>query len=246
MLFYPFGIINDLLLRFESVFFLIVFWGLVSANNGAQKSFTYIIAYFFISRCINEFTMTSHLSVGNVIRKRIKTGALSQYILKPVNIIAHVYFELLGERGVVVFFNLIFFGIGLFLLGNVEIISIILFVINFVFAMTTSIAFNSLLSSYSMAITYKGDVKNVFNHISHLLSGALVPLSFFPDGIRQVLLFLPFQNMIYGPTNAFSIHQINNDVLVQLIVSGVWSLVLYFGSKYLWNKSLKKYEAVAI
>jgi ABC-2 type transport system permease protein len=43
-------------------------------------------------------------------------------------------------------------------------------------------------------------VRAVFQILQAAFSGALIPLTFFPEGLQKALLFLPFQYMIYVPS----------------------------------------------
>ncbi|OGM30089.1 hypothetical protein A2801_03195 [Candidatus Woesebacteria bacterium RIFCSPHIGHO2_01_FULL_41_10] len=62
----------------------------------------------------------------------------------------------------------------------------------------------------------------------------------------KVVKLLPFQTMIYAPTNALSTNTINTEVLGQIAVSYFWLVVFVAFAWFVWRQSIKHYEAAGI
>jgi ABC-2 type transport system permease protein len=73
-----------------------------------------------------------------------------------------------------------------------------------------------------------------------LLSGALVPLQFFPEAVQQVLRFLPFQAIYNIPVMLITQPNLGvGDYLQMLAVQMVWLVVLWGLSRLFFNKAIR-------
>lgn len=73
-----------------------------------------------------------------------------------------------------------------------------------------------------------------------LLSGVLIPLPFFPEGIQNVLAFLPFQAIFNTPltiliSDGFSIHNYISKILIQC----VWLIALHLLSRLYYERAVR-------
>ncbi|MEI7604366.1 MAG: ABC-2 family transporter protein [bacterium] len=231
--------------RFVEVIFLIVFWGAVS--NGSNLDLKTLTSYFLISGGVAELIMINNLPVGDGIKGNVRTGQLSNDIIKPISIFLAQYAAKLGSRVLIPVTSIIMIIVGIILIGNITLFGYLYFFIALIIAMFLSYSFNLLLGCLYLITTstYSG-ITSIINQSIKFFSGALVPIYFFPDGLRQIIEFLPFNFMIYAPTTALLEKSLNNVIVKNVCISLVWSLVLLVISIYLWKKSLKKYEAYGI
>lgn len=74
------------------------------------------------------------------------------------------------------------------------------------------------------------------NSLVAFMSGSLIPLSFFPKIIADILYFLPFSSLIYTPVmiivGKYNISQMIQAVLLQLF----WLLVMIALSQIIWKR----------
>jgi ABC-2 type transport system permease protein len=74
-----------------------------------------------------------------------------------------------------------------------------------------------------------------------LLSGAMVPLPWFPDAVREVLLWLPFASLYNTPLSLFAgAHLDVATVLGRLGLQTVWLIVLFFGVRAYFGLAIRK------
>jgi ABC-2 type transport system permease protein len=71
-------------------------------------------------------------------------------------------------------------------------------------------------------------------------SGALIPLAFFPDWLRQTADWLPFRNIVWIPACAWSGRLQGGALLAALGVSLAWVLVLWFLGRFIWWRAMRK------
>jgi ABC-2 type transport system permease protein len=70
--------------------------------------------------------------------------------------------------------------------------------------------------------------------IIDLFSGLLLPLSFFPEGIQEVLKFLPFQGISYVPSMIFTSGFSSSETVQAILLQGIWVLILIVPIQALW------------
>lgn len=74
-----------------------------------------------------------------------------------------------------------------------------------------------------------------------LLSGATIPLAFFPKGLRTVVDFLPFKAIYDTPlTILLTKNAANEKTFKMILVQLVWVLILTIFSRIFWKKSIKR------
>lgn len=79
-------------------------------------------------------------------------------------------------------------------------------------------------------LDYRGIV-NLAGNTGSLLAGFIVPLSFFPDGVRQVLTALPFAGMAQVPIDVFLGKHTGLDLLGTLAWQALWAAVLLLAGR---------------
>jgi ABC-2 type transport system permease protein len=72
-----------------------------------------------------------------------------------------------------------------------------------------------------------------------LLSGALVPLAFFPGPMRTVLAVLPFQGIVATPVGIYLGRLDGLDLVTALGVQLVWVIALTVAARLLWRPSIR-------
>jgi len=73
-----------------------------------------------------------------------------------------------------------------------------------------------------------------------LLSGALVPLIFFPDWLRGIALALPFQAIVHTPLSIYLGLLTEAGRLQTLLVQLFWAIILWFAARLLFAQAIKR------
>jgi ABC-2 type transport system permease protein len=177
------------------------------------------------------------------LQEMIRSGQLSQYLLKPVSIVEFIYIRGLGARLFVAMITLcilsvvgLFYDInsvrllpsmGLAILGNV---------IHYqVGAILATVAF---IWEEAYAILM---VKNM---IVSLLSGELIPLTLFPIGFAWVYQITPFYLYVFGPVQYVTGQWTNAQMLEAYGMAVVWIVMLTLVVKWSWSLGLKRYSSL--
>ena len=78
----------------------------------------------------------------------------------------------------------------------------------------------------------------------YFLSGHMFPLGFMPVAFQEVLKLLPFPYELYFPISIF-MGKVHGAALWEgLLIQFCWVLIIAFGANTLWQRGLKRYQAV--
>jgi len=78
----------------------------------------------------------------------------------------------------------------------------------------------------------------------YFLSGHMFPLGFMPVAFQEVLKLLPFPYELYFPISIF-MDKVHGAALWEgLLIQFCWVLIIAFGANTLWQRGLKRYQAV--
>ncbi len=243
---YPFEIAANIIKRVVEVGILIFLWSLILRNVQGGQSVREITSYFLIAVGVGEIVMAKWGPFGSTLANAIRDGTLSNYLIKPVSTVPMLYFTGLGNNGLRAMVALFSIILGIVINPPQTLISVLLFFVFLVAALAVAFAYNLFLGTIYFHFGEASGVKNSIEHMSRILSGAFVPLVYFPKNVLPIVKLLPFQVMIYGPTSAMTTNSINQTVLISLLVAFSWAIILNILVFWFWRRSIKNYEASGI
>jgi ABC-2 type transport system permease protein len=178
-----------------------------------------------------------------IIHHEIREGMIAVYLTKPIDfqfyaLAANFGSLLMGLTAVTIPTALILgfvfkvsvaFGVGLFLFP----ISIFL-----AFLISFSIDyFVGIMGFYSESVWGLSITKEI---IVTVFSGALIPLQFFPEAIRKILFWLPFQAIYHTPIMMITKPNLGLDVfLPMMLVQLGWAILLFLLARLFYNQAIK-------
>lgn len=243
---YPLEIVSSLLRNSLRIVFLVIFWTLVLETSNKGVTLASMMSYFLISNGIADLVMADSTNLGRTIRKEVQRGRISQSLIKPLNLIPYYYATTVGQMAIKEVFSVVIILIGLLISPPKSLTAILLFVVFFAIAFAVAFAYNIFEGALSLVFTEVSGIKNMMHHISRVLSGLMIPLTFFPEALRNVINLTPFPVMIFGPTNALTIDTFDSEVLKSLLIGIFWAVLLNILVIKFWNSAFKKYEAIGI
>lgn len=174
------------------------------------------------------------------LAEMIRSGQLSNYLLRPVGVVEFVYLRGVAPKLLIAGVSLaigmtigMFFGISpVRMVGSVAMAligNIIHYQIGAALA-TTSFVWEE---SYSVLM-----VKNL---IVSLLSGELIPLHLFPASLTWIWKSTPFYLYVYGPTQYALGHWSHSEFFTQLGISCLWLLAGWLMIRITWGLGIKRY-----
>jgi ABC-2 type transport system permease protein len=80
----------------------------------------------------------------------------------------------------------------------------------------------------------------------NLISGFVLPLSFFPLWFQKASYFMPFQYIVSVPINIWIGKFTVEETVIMLALQVVWIGVLYFIVAIAWKKAMHQLTAVGV
>jgi ABC-2 type transport system permease protein len=233
--------ITGWLLSFMTAVFL---WRSASFKN-ITEGFTLnqIITYYFLGLFV---WATCWWCAFYYVNSLIKDGDLLNFILKPFNF--H-WFIFAGELAwhvvnILIFITLfvfIFLIIKDFLIINLSLVTILLFIASLGLGCLVVLEFNLVFGMFAFWVTDADGLGDLMWLAMNLLGGQVAPLAFFPNFLQRVLKLLPFRFMYSFPLEIYL--QLLNpyEVITSFMVGLFWVFCFHFTFRFLWQKGLKVY-----
>lgn len=229
------------------IYLLIVYflWKAIFNSSGAEvvngMTFSDTMIYLVLAMALfNSMEVFLVWAMG----RNIQSGKIILDIIKPISFEQFMFFSNAGSLVVNFFLTLIptmiivyFLTEGAFLLN----INLLFFFVSVIFALIINFYINLLVGTiclYTQSIWGINIMKEV---IVLLLSGASIPLAFFPDSLRTIVGFLPFQAIYNSPLSILIQKEISvQDSFQKLAIQLIWVIVIGAAAKGFWRFSLKR------
>ena len=213
-------------------------------NYSSKEMFTYIVLMSFINSIVLS-TQTGRVA------DEINNGALSSFLIRPIEFISYNLFRDLADKILNTFFSIIEIGIILLILRPPFIWQnnpglIILFLISIVISVFLYFFISLILSFIGFWSHEVWAPRFIFFIIVAFLAGTYFPLDIVPKPVYSFLQLLPFTYLIFFPLKIY-LGKVESIFLIKgFIISSVWLVILYFLTKHLWHKGLKAFTAEGI
>lgn len=215
-----------------------------SSGNAVISGFNFneMIIYMLLTFLINILT---DIDVSTIIYREVKDGSIAINLVRPINYCKRMFFQSLGN----IMFNFVLvFSLGFVLVTtlfvlvehNFNIINIILSLSTIVLSIVLTFYYRYCFGLLSFKITNMWGLAQIIGAIFRLLSGALIPLSFFPEIMQKVFGILPFYSMISTPTLIYLGKIKGIDLIFSIGLQVVWIGIFILISKWMWNKLIKE------
>lgn len=182
------------------------------------------------------------------VLEEIQSGALSNYIVKPINYIKFWFFKTAGSKSQELLFLVfpmilvcvVFKGN---LLLNLDIINIIILLISSIFAYILYFLIFMILSLLAFWLYEISSWFYTTIYLIEFLAGVVIPLSVLPKALQNVVNYLPFKYMINFPINVMVINMSNIEKISGILFQLIWVMIFYIILKVEWHFGIKRYEA---
>ncbi len=210
------------------------------ASQVAGLSYNELIHYTLVS------TLFTQVRGGNndfELSEMIRSGALSNYLLRPVGVVEFTYIRGVAPKifiaglclvvGIALSFFLglnptrILGAMGLAMVGNI---------IHYQLGAILATAAFHWEEAYSVLM-----VKNM---LVAFLSGELIPLTFFPEKWAWIWKSTPFYLYVFGPTQYALGKWTDAEFFHQVLLSGLWLIGFSILVRVSWALSIRRYQSL--
>lgn len=234
------------------VYFLVQYfiWNAVYGNPGAALhglELEQMLRYFGAVTLIGYLTMD--FADWN-LQMLVHSGKFLTFQLRPIH---HRFFALsqkLGHRVLGFLFEFLPCFLIFQFVFKINMIPKYLgfMIISVLFAFLMNFYVNYCIGLSAFWLVQASGIRNVFQALSSVFSGALIPLVFFPELIQKLLFFLPFQYTTYVPAMVFSgsytLAGISMSIPQIVLLQGIILLLTIGLSEVLYRRAIYRFTAV--
>ena len=205
------------------------FWRAVYGDAEAAHGVTgdMMITYTVISMLMNSLY---YMGVEDRIADSIKSGSIATDMIKPINLFSLYFAEDIGN----IIFNLFFNTIPMFIVAVIifglpvpaSAEHFWLFLASFILGYGINWTFSATFALMEFTAIDLGPVFSIKYHFVNMLSGAMIPLWFFPEWLRTALYCLPFVYMFQEPLSIYIGKYSPAECLGKLGIQAVWLIGL--------------------
>ena len=206
-----------------------------------------MVSYYLLVTVVDSITAVAEDDWQ--IAADIKDGAVSQFLLKPLDFLAYRLCLYLSGRVIYTSVALIPVAFFLFfqreyLVGPAESLGWVLALVSVLMAglLQFFIAYTvALLSVWVLDVSTFIFIQFAFEFLA---SGPLFPLDILPDGLHRLLLWSPYPYLLYFPVGVY-LGRIQGAELWQgFALQLAWVGVAFLIARFVWSRGLRKYTAV--
>lgn len=217
------------------------------SSSGAVNGFSSadFIAYFIVGWVVRNLTA---VWASWELDYRIREGRLSPMLLRPLHPIHHDIAIHLAEKGLRALIVLPIAALVFWLTPDaplrLDLFTLFAFSVSVFLAWLIKFMIDFLLGMLAFWISQASAFFEVFYGLTLVLTGAIAPLSMFPETIQSALQWSPFPYMLSFPTE-IAIGRVYGEALVfGFAMQGFWALVGTAAAFVMWKIALRSYTAV--
>ena len=209
-------------------------------------SFNHLIIYIMLCMMVGQLKSSWHNSMMMI--DEIRSGELNKYLIKPISYFPYNFMNFIGHNSL---FYLVYFTIMILIpivMGPGYAFGGFLQVIGFLIALLISVFLS--YSIYFCMVCFGfwfGEVRALiiaYNMFTIFLSGQLIPIQLFPEGLKQFVMNSPFRFMVDFPVSIATAQSVDVNQLIQGLALQIgWCVIMYFIGKIIYTIGVRQYEA---
>ena len=218
-----------------------VLWYAMFQIGGATEiaGMTYgdLVQYTLISILFSQIRGGDH---DFELAEMIRSGQLSNYLLRPAGVVEFVYIRGVAPKLFLAAVCLVV-GIGVGMLFGMSPLRMTGAMFLALLGNIIHYQIGAALATVSFKWEEAYSVLMVKNLLVSLLSGELIPLSFFPESFHWVWKSTPFYLYVYGPIQYAQGHWTHTEFAMQILIATGWMGIGWILIRTTWGLGIKRY-----
>jgi ABC-2 type transport system permease protein len=230
-----------------NILYLVIIYNLwqsiyASSPNDTVNGMSFTDTMIYLVLAMTVFNLINLWVVWDMSRQ-IQKGDMILNLIRPMEYREYMFFSTMGSSVVNFFMLLIptFIVVSVITGWAIPIgLNLVLFVPSLLFAFVVNYYINFLVGTICLYTESTWGIDTAKDVIILLLSGAVIPLAFFPDGLRRIVEFLPFQAIYNVPLQILTgrVSSIGG-IFILLSTQLFWLILTHILSGLFWKKSIK-------
>ena len=220
-------------------------WKAIYASSGSDvvngMTFADTLIYLVLATALFNFMeMYTVWEMG----RGIQSGKIVLELLKPMEYRNYLFWTYSGQFVTNFFFTFLptFIVVAIVTHGAVHLgLNLLFFAISVIIAISLNYSINFIVGTicvYTESIWGINIMKQV---IVLLLSGATIPLAFFPETLRKITYYLPFQSIYNAPLSILlNASPEPKEIITTIGTQLIWCIAMLLLSKLFWKVSLRQ------
>lgn len=225
---------------------LLLFHAFYEADSAAfPMTFPQMASYIWLQQAFLSLFMVWF--VDNELFNSVSSGSIAYELTRPADLYSMWFVRTLAGRvskAVLCCFPILLVAFLLPEPWNLSLPPTVfdgaMFLLTSVFSVIIVVAFTMLVYISAFYTVSPLGVRVIIATLTEFLSGAEIPLPFFPDNIRRILEILPFGAMQNMPLRVYSGQLSGEELLRGIILQIFWCAVLLSFGKLWMNRALKR------
>jgi ABC-2 type transport system permease protein len=214
-----------------------------SAGTDVVNGMTFSDTLIYLVLATALFNFMEMYAVWEIGRS-IQSGKIVLDLLKPMEYRKYLFWSFSGSfiAKFLLTFLPTFIAVAIVTNGAIPFgINLLYFVLSVVMAVSINYSIDFIVGTICLYTESIWGINIMKQVIVLLLSGATIPLAFFPDNLRTVVNYLPFQSIYNAPlTLLLDGAPTAETVLTTLGTQLIWCIIMMIISKLFWKVSLRQ------
>lgn len=231
---------------FSNVFYITIIyflWGAIyKGSGGSLNGMTFNQTFMYLALASSIFCLLNTWTEWDMSREVIN-GTIVMHLIKPLDLQFLIMCRSLG----IVLFNFlgitlpaIFVIIFVFQPGTITATNLIFSLLPLMMAFFISFNIDYIIGLTSLYTESIWRISIAKGTIVLLFSGALIPINFFPETLRKIIEFLPFQAIYHIPLTILISKDISMyEYLRFLGIQSFWVMALFALNRFYYSKAIK-------
>lgn len=224
------------------VYFL---WNAIYASAGTDTvngmTFNDTLIYLVLATAIFNFM---EMYIVWEIGRTIQSGKIVLDLLKPMGYRSYMFWSYSGSFVTQFFLTFLptFIIVSIVTHGAIPLgINLLYFAVSVVMAVAINYSIDFFIGAICLYTESIWGINIMKQVIVLLLSGATIPIAFFPEPLKTIVLYLPFQSIYNAPlTLLLNGSPDPSTVMTTLGTQLIWCIITTVVSSVFWNTSLKQ------
>ena len=220
-------------------------WKSIYASSGTDivngMTFSDTLIYLVLATALFNFM---EMFVVWEMGRNIQSGKIVLDLLKPISYRRYMFWSLSGSFVMKFFMTFLPTFIVIFFLTNGAIplgLNLIYFLISVIMAALINFSIDFIVGTICLYTESIWGINIMKQVIVLLFSGATVPIAFFPEPLKTIVYYLPFQSIYNSPlTILLGKSDEMTDITTVLGIQLIWCIIMITFSILFWKISLRK------
>lgn len=231
----------------NTVILLLFWWAVIKADGNAQFSIPAMTTYYILLFTLATSTIC-HIEY-DIANEDIYKGNLYSYLLKPYSYLLRKFFTEIvwrftsGFWAILVLTILSSIGLSLSIPNDPSIW--LLTAVSAVLGMLVSFYFKTILGLSSIWLTNIGAIMDLFEILSIILGGFVLPIQLMPSPLKEISWFSPFAMSVFYPVHILTTQLSMAEILWMMCTQLFWLVIMFFLAKLTLKLGIKHYAGVS-